>query len=104
MYLVLSAVDFPFCLLAVRMLGTERIGRWEHAAVSAVRGWLWKASAAMGLSQGGKAVLGGESETAEESGGEEEWGGGWGVEEADEANKGDKASKSMFSSLFLCGF
>lgn len=29
-YLGLSALDFPFCFLAVRLLGTERIGRWEH--------------------------------------------------------------------------
>ena len=33
MYLGLSALDFPFCFLAVRLLGTERIGRWEHAIV-----------------------------------------------------------------------
>ncbi|KAB2578905.1 protein of unknown function DUF1279 [Lasiodiplodia theobromae] len=34
-YLGLSVLDFPFCFLAVRMLGTDRIGRWEHAAVTA---------------------------------------------------------------------
>jgi len=33
-YLGLSALDFPFCFLAVRLLGTERIGRWEHAIVA----------------------------------------------------------------------
>jgi len=32
-YLGLSALDFPFCFLAVRLLGTERIGRWERAIV-----------------------------------------------------------------------
>lgn len=32
-YMALSALDFPFCVLAVRMLGTERIGRWEHTIV-----------------------------------------------------------------------
>lgn len=32
-YLGLSALDFPFCFLAVRMLGTERIGYAEHAVV-----------------------------------------------------------------------
>ncbi|KAK8202802.1 hypothetical protein IWZ01DRAFT_486683 [Phyllosticta capitalensis] len=32
-YLGLSVLDFPFCFLAVRMLGTDRIGRWEHAVV-----------------------------------------------------------------------
>ncbi|KAL1639754.1 DUF1279 superfamily [Diplodia intermedia] len=34
-YLGLSVLDFPFCFLAVRMLGTDRIGRWEHAAITA---------------------------------------------------------------------
>jgi hypothetical protein len=32
-YLLLSALDFPFCFLAVRALGTERIGQWEHAVI-----------------------------------------------------------------------
>lgn len=32
-YLLLSAVDFPFCFIAVRWLGTDRIGRWEHVIV-----------------------------------------------------------------------
>jgi len=34
-YLTFSALDFPFCFLAVRMLGTDRIGRWEHAVIEA---------------------------------------------------------------------
>jgi hypothetical protein len=36
-YLLLSALDFPFCFLAVRALGTERIGQWEHAVVEFVK-------------------------------------------------------------------
>jgi hypothetical protein len=32
-YLGLSVLDFPFCFLAVRLLGTDRIGRWEHAII-----------------------------------------------------------------------
>jgi hypothetical protein len=36
-YLALSALDFPFCFLAVRYLGTERIGHWEEAAVGFVK-------------------------------------------------------------------
>lgn len=36
-YLALSAIDFPFCYLAVRWLGAERIGRYE----TAVMGSLW---------------------------------------------------------------
>ena len=35
-YLALSALDFPFCYLLVRTLGTDRIGEWEHAIVSHV--------------------------------------------------------------------
>ena len=35
--MALSALDFPFCFLAVRWLGTERIGQWEHAAVEWVK-------------------------------------------------------------------
>lgn len=29
-YLGLSALDFPFCFLAVRLLGTDRIGHYEE--------------------------------------------------------------------------
>lgn len=32
-YLLLSALDFPFCFLAVRWIGTETIGRWESIIV-----------------------------------------------------------------------
>lgn len=32
-YLALSALDFPFCFAAVRLLGVERIGHYEHAIV-----------------------------------------------------------------------
>lgn len=35
-YLMLSALDFPFCYLLVRILGTDRIGEWEHAITSRV--------------------------------------------------------------------
>ncbi|KAL8668354.1 MAG: hypothetical protein Q9168_007015 [Polycauliona sp. 1 TL-2023] len=34
-YLALSALDFPFCFLAVRWIGTERIGHWESVIVHA---------------------------------------------------------------------
>ncbi|KAJ4357773.1 DUF1279 super [Didymosphaeria variabile] len=36
-YLGLSAVDLPFCYLAVRMLGTERVGHYEHVVVEGVK-------------------------------------------------------------------
>jgi hypothetical protein len=32
-YLGLSVLDFPFCFLAVRWFGTERIARVEHAII-----------------------------------------------------------------------
>ncbi|CAI7641871.1 unnamed protein product [Penicillium glandicola] len=36
-YLGLSALDFPFCFAAVRLLGVERIGYYEHAVVGFVK-------------------------------------------------------------------
>jgi N-terminal acetyltransferase 2 len=34
-YIGLTILDLPFCFLAVRLLGTERIGHWEHAIINA---------------------------------------------------------------------
>lgn len=42
-YLGLSALDFPFCFLAVRMVGPDRIGEVEHAVVD----WFWHCVAAI---------------------------------------------------------
>jgi N-terminal acetyltransferase 2 len=39
-YLFLTAVDLPFCFLAVRWAGTERIGEWEKSIVE----WVKRAS------------------------------------------------------------
>ncbi|KAI1495109.1 peptide alpha-N-acetyltransferase Nat2 [Biscogniauxia mediterranea] len=36
-YLALSVLDFPFCFLLVRIVGTERIGELEHFVVSNVK-------------------------------------------------------------------
>lgn len=36
MYFLLSALDFPFCFLAVRSLGAETIGHYEHLVVGYV--------------------------------------------------------------------
>ena len=36
-YLLLSAMDFPICFLAVRLLGVERIGRYEHMLVESAK-------------------------------------------------------------------
>lgn len=35
-YFLLTALDFPLCYLLVQWLGTDRVGRWEHAVVSRV--------------------------------------------------------------------
>jgi hypothetical protein len=39
-YLALTALDFPFCFLAVRYLGTDRIGHWEHVMLSYIKSWI----------------------------------------------------------------
>ena len=38
--MALSALDFPFCFLAVRLIGTDTIGRWEHVVVEGIKGVL----------------------------------------------------------------
>lgn len=80
-YLALSAADFPFCFLAVRWLGTDRIGRWEHAVIQA----FWNSVET--VYPGARA----RSETVLPDGARE--GGNWGVEEADAEAKSDSASE-----------
>jgi len=85
-YLTLSALDFPFCYILVRNLGTERIGEWEHAVTSYIKqivpetvkeqchewmGWIRKM----------KNRITGKEETGEHS--------GWSVEEAKDRHKKD---------------
>ncbi|EFE42228.1 hypothetical protein TRV_03070 [Trichophyton verrucosum HKI 0517] len=36
-YFFLSALDFPFCFAAVRLLGVDRIGHYEHIIVGSVK-------------------------------------------------------------------
>lgn len=36
-YLGLSALDFPFCFAAVRLLGVERIGHIEHVILNSIK-------------------------------------------------------------------
>ncbi|KAI9712553.1 MAG: hypothetical protein M1812_006862 [Candelaria pacifica] len=88
-YLLLSALDFPFCFIAVRWLGTDRIGRWEHIIVE----YFWKVVPwpfPEHTSQTPVEVYGvpqdieGKNPAVEEA--------GWGVEEAEKANKSDQAS------------
>lgn len=35
--MALSALDFPFCFAAVRYLGTDRIGHYEHVVIEWVK-------------------------------------------------------------------
>lgn len=35
--MLLSALDFPFCFTAVRYLGTDRIGHYEHVVIEWVK-------------------------------------------------------------------
>jgi len=55
-YLGLTALDFPFCFLAVRTLGVERIGHYEHVIVDSVKSALripfpslWNEAEALGV-------------------------------------------------------
>ncbi|KAI9664538.1 MAG: hypothetical protein M1821_005984 [Bathelium mastoideum] len=85
-YLTLSALDFPFCFLAVRLLGTERIGRWEHVVVET----FWKVvEVPFPYIRGSKAeaqvIIPSEELVRRE-------GGGWGVEEAEAENQSERAS------------
>ncbi|EHA20335.1 hypothetical protein ASPNIDRAFT_143858, partial [Aspergillus niger ATCC 1015] len=41
-YLILSAVDFPLCFMAVRLAGVERIGHYEHVISESVKGAIRK--------------------------------------------------------------
>ncbi|KAF4631937.1 hypothetical protein G7Y89_g6195 [Cudoniella acicularis] len=86
-YFMLSALDFPFCYLLVRYLGTERIGEWEHLLVSNIKRLIpesvkqtwhdWRSS----MKQAEREVtVGGQINDKVEMA-------GWGVEEADARNK-----------------
>jgi hypothetical protein len=88
-YFMLSALDFPFCYLLVRYLGTDRIGEWEHIVVSNVqkvipesvkKSWHdWRESVKQAeLNMTGKEKINDGVEMA-----------GWGVEEAEANNKRD---------------
>lgn len=80
-YFLLSAADFPFCFLAVRALGPERVG----AAEAVVVGWVKSGirMVAPGLVGDGS---GEKQEAVEREGGD-----GWGVESAQRANAGENA-------------
>lgn len=39
-YMALTALDLPFCYLAVVSIGPETVGHWEHVVVSYIKGFL----------------------------------------------------------------
>lgn len=91
-YLALSVLDFPFCFLLVRTIGTDKIAEAEHYVVSNVQKVIpegvkqWWHDYRSALKQAGKEHLGeGVTENVEMA--------GWGVEEAEQKNKAE-ASKS----------
>jgi len=89
-YLALSALDFPFCFLAVRWLGTDRIGRWEHNIVE----WVKRAMPVQIPEKYRFWRQGGEGEKLVLAGGDvdEEMVYDHGVKEAEVANRGEMAS------------
>ena len=125
-YLALSALDFPFCFLAVRLIGTETIGHYEHIVVGTVKGWLkWPlqgtgmmemvADEAVEKGAGGKELERVEQEQGnkrilelEEKSGEEESGQvaiyDHGYREAEKANQGEDASMLFLSPVPARGF
>lgn len=86
-YLSLSVLDFPFCFLFVRWVGTEAIGRVEHQVVSSIKAvipeWVqerWRGSW-QSVKEAETKALGDDdiSDKVEMV--------GWGVEKASERNK-----------------
>ncbi|PHH85224.1 hypothetical protein CDD83_736 [Cordyceps sp. RAO-2017] len=86
-YLGLSVLDFPFCFLLVRIVGTETIGKIEHYVVSAIKrivpesvrnSWheYWSSVRKAETQQLGNGDIGDKVEMA-----------GWGVKEAQERNE-----------------
>ncbi|KAL8841069.1 MAG: hypothetical protein Q9170_001094 [Blastenia crenularia] len=82
-YLLLSALDFPFCFLAVRWIGTETIGRWESVIVDQ----FWRVFDLLPISSRSEA----QADGVEGTGGPE-IGYDHGLKEAEEQNRSDKAS------------
>ena len=86
----LSALDFPFCFLAVRLLGTDRIGHWEHVVVSGLKRLVGMDTVAPA---GSGEVPAGQPTRREGAGaGISEDDSNWGLEEAEKEAKKDSAS------------
>lgn len=98
-YLALSVLDFPFCFLLVRTIGTDKIAEAEHYVVSNVKKIIpegikqWWNEYRSALKQASNEHLGEEATKDVQMA-------GWGVAEAEEKNKAE-ASKSSPSDLSL---
>ncbi|PGH07952.1 hypothetical protein AJ80_07933 [Polytolypa hystricis UAMH7299] len=95
-YLTISALDFPFCFLAVRLLGVERIGHYEHVVVEnmkRVMATVWPVSGASSSSDP-EGVEGGELAIAGVSGAETET-------YVDEARKRSNGEASIWAQLAI---
>ncbi|KAH0551659.1 hypothetical protein GP486_007124 [Trichoglossum hirsutum] len=80
-YLFLSALDFPFCFLAVQTLGTDRIAHWEEMVIQ----WFWKVVP-------WPFPIAKQTEGDSASGSPKGKSAGWGVEDAERANNSAEAS------------
>ncbi|KAI5256778.1 hypothetical protein E4T42_01522 [Aureobasidium subglaciale] len=91
-YFGLSALDLPFCFLAVRGLGTDRVARWEHAIVGTIKDAVKAVMPDIG-SKADEVVE--EVETAVGSPAARE-GNVWGVPEAEARNKEEASLWTQF--------
>jgi len=89
-YMGLSALDFPFCFLAVRLLGTDRIGHWEHVVVSGLKRLVGMDT--MAPAGSGEVPAGHPARREGAGAGTSEDDSNWGLEEAEKEAKKDSAS------------
>ena len=94
-YFALSALDFPFCFLGVRYVGTERIGHWEHLVVEG----FWKVIEVPFPNLRGRVAD--KQEMVPEGDVIVRENGGWGVEEAEAENQSERACESDCISRIL---
>ena len=90
-YLLLTALDFPFCFLTVRYLGAEKIGELETKVGGFVKPYWISLRSAIGYPPAPVPVGGGEAEAGEEKG----------RREAVHGAEAEKSASMFFSSSFL---
>ena len=94
-YLLLTAIDLPFCFLAVRWIGTEKIGQIEHVVAT----WFWKivpypfpAQQEIAI-EGAREITEGHEASVREGNDVEPAGDSHGVREAERSNQSENASE-----------